>query len=274
MLILDNIVTPLIQQGQSPYQIIANNNDIPVSSRTLYKYIEAGALTAKNIHLLRKVRYKPRKKQSILFDDKGIYINRTFEDFTEYCAFNKDINVVEMDTVIGLSENSKVLLTLYFRNCKFMMAYLLEKKLAKNVINIFDMLEEKLGLYTFKRTFPIILTDRGSQFRRPDEIEMAKDLSNKTLIFYCNPQAPYQKGMLEKNHEYIRYILPKGTSFDKLTQTKVNIMMSHINSTKRASLNGMSPFELASQLLPKEAMKVFNIKKIDGNDINLTPSLI
>ena len=154
------------------------------------------------------------------------------------------------------------------------MAYLLNKKTTSNVIAIFDMLEEKLGKFTFRLTFPMILTDRGSEFMRPDEIELSKDNDFKTNIFYCNPQAPYQKGCLEKNHEYIRYILPKGTSFDNLSQEKVELMLSHINATKRASLNGLSPFQLASQLLPKEALQVFNIKYIEPNNIILKPDLL
>ena len=35
-----------------------------------------------------------------------------------------------------------------------------------------------------------------------------------------------------------RYVLPKGSSFDDLTQEKVNILMSNINSTSRDTLNG------------------------------------
>lgn len=276
LLILDELIKPLIMQGQSPYLICANNKaDIPVSPRTIYRYIELNALSIKNIDLSRKVRYKPRKQiKELKAIDKGIYIGRTYEDFIEYSSLNSDLNIVEMDTVIGNNKSNKVLLTLFFRNCKFMMAYLLDKKTASNVIAIFDTLEEKLSKFTFKLTFPIILTDRGSEFMRPDEIEISKDNDFKTNIFYCNPQAPYQKGCLEKNHEYIRYILPKGTSFDNLSQEKVELMLSHINSTKRASLNGLSPFQLASQLLPKKALQVFNIKYIEPNNIILKPDLL
>ena len=45
----------------------------------------------------------------------------------------------------------------------------------------------------------------------------APDYSNdevRTRIYYCDPNRSDQKGALEKNHEYIRYVLPKGTSFE------------------------------------------------------------
>jgi IS30 family transposase len=58
--------------------------------------------------------------------------------------------------------------------------------------------------------------------------------------------ASWQKPHCEKNHEYIRKICPKTiTTFDRLTQEDVNLMMSHINSTCRESLGGLTPFTLA-----------------------------
>ena len=43
--------------------------------------------------------------------------------------------------------------------------------------------------------------------------------------------ASWQKGRLEKNHEFIRYILPKGRPFTMLTKAQVVTMMNHINNT-------------------------------------------
>jgi len=40
----------------------------------------------------------------------------------------------------------------------------------------------------------------------------------RTNIYYCNPYSSWQKGILEKNHEYVRYVLPKGRSFNELKQ--------------------------------------------------------
>ncbi len=56
--------------------------------------------------------------------------------------------------------------------------------------------------------------------------------------------ASHQKGQLEKNHEYIRYVLPEGRSFDNLTQEKETLLTNHINSISRKRLNNKAPFEL------------------------------
>ena len=73
--------------------------------------------------------------------------------------------------------------------------------------------------------------------------ERKNEQNSHTLIFYCDPMASWQKGRLEKDHEFIRYVLPKGTTFSGLTQPKAILLANHINRTTRASLNGCTPFE-------------------------------
>jgi IS30 family transposase len=93
-------------------------------------------------------------------------------------------------------------------------------------------------------------------------------------LFYCDPQAPFQKPRVEENHTLIRRILPKGSSFDSLSQSDIDLVMSHVNSYKRASLGGKSPFELFSFLYGKHVLDLFPYKRIDPNDIVLLPSLL
>jgi len=88
-------------------------------------------------------------------------------------------------------------------------------------------LEQKLGTKGMLDTFPVILTDNGSEFKNPSLLE--KNLAGKlrTRLLYCDPMASWQKGRLEKKHEFIRCILPKGCSFESLTRSDVTLMMSH-----------------------------------------------
>lgn len=76
---------------------------------------------------------------------------------------------------------------------------------------VFNMLEYELGNELFEKTFPIILTDNGAEFGNPLSLEFNEEGIGRTRIFYCNPRVSHQKGMLEKNHEFIRYVLPNGT---------------------------------------------------------------
>lgn len=271
---MDAIVSPLILQGQTPYQILENNPEIKCSEKTIYNYIASGALSIKNIDLPRKVKYKLRKPHSSKVNDKGIFDGRTYKDFLDYIQTYPDTNVVEMDTVVGCEGSHKVFLTLYFRSCKLMLIYLLPDKSTESVKKVFDHLEEKITTLGFCNTFPVILTDRGFEFSKPNVLESGIDNVIRTSIYYCDPMASWQKPCIEKNHEYIRYVLPKGSSFDNLTQWDATKLASHINSTARASLNGQPPIKLAQMLLDKNAIKAFGLREITPNDIVLTPELL
>lgn len=271
---LDALVTPLIMQGQTPYQILENHPEIECSEKTIYNYISSGKLSVKNIDLPRKVKYKPRKQERPKPKDTGIFEGRTYNDFMKYMESHPETNVVEMDTVVGCEGSKKVLLTLFFRSCKLMLVYLLPDKTATSVKKVFDQLEEKISTIGFYNTFPVILTDRGTEFSNPDGLESGIDNTIRTSIFFCDPMASWQKPGIEKNHEYIRNILPKGSTFDKLTQWDVTRLANHINSTARASLNGLTPIKLAQLLLEKQAVNAFGLREISSDDIILKPKLL
>lgn len=271
---IDDVIAPLVKQGQSIHQICANNTDlIMLDERTMYNYIDAGLLSVGNLDLPRKVRYKARKKKKPLRVDKQCHLGRTYDDFLEYTAANPDIPVVEMDSVEG-RKGGKVLLTLFFRNCNLMIAYIRDTNTARSVTEIFQGLYESLGRETFCRLFPIILTDRGSEFTDPVSLECDEWGEVRTRVFYCDPQRPDQKGGAEVTHEFIRRILPKGTSFNDLTQDDITLMMSHINSYTRKKLNNRSAHQLFSFFYGENILDVLNIRKVPANDINLTPRLL
>jgi transposase, IS30 family len=180
---------------------------------------------------------------------------------------------VEMDTVIG-RKGGKTLLTLFFRNCSLMVAILLDANTQEQVIRALDTIYESLGHDTFKSCFPIILTDNGSEFQASDALEKDKLGNERTKVFYCEPMASYQKPHIERNHEYIRYILPKGRSFDHLIQDQITLMMNHINSTARAGLNRQTPYRLAEMLLGESFLKSLSLKHVHSDAVHLKPALL
>ena len=156
-----------------------------------------------------------------------------------------------------------------------MLIYLLPYKQSNYVTQVFNYLKELLGIDEFKRLFEVILTDNGTEFSDPESIEV--DFNTGEIIsnvFYCDPNCFWQKGSIEKNHEYIRYILPKGTSFAGLTQDDCNLIASHINSVPRLSLNNISPYEASINFIGKENLDKLKIDKINYDDIDLTIRLL
>lgn len=70
------------------------------SEKTIYKYIDIGALTIKNIDLPRKVWYRPRKKYQMGYKvDKKCLENWRYDDYIKFLEKHKDISIVEMDVV-------------------------------------------------------------------------------------------------------------------------------------------------------------------------------
>ena len=272
---IDDIITPLVKNGQSIHHICVNNTDvIMLDERTIYNYVDAGLLSVYNIDLPRKVRYRKRKVKKHVRVDKQCHVGRSYEDYLKYMEEHPDTAVVQMDSVEGKRDSTKVLLTLYFTEVQFMLAFLRDANTARSVTEIFNRLDNLLGREKFKQMFPVILTDRGSEFTDPLGVECDEDGEIRTRVFYCDPQRSNQKGGCEVTHEMIRRVLPKGTSFKDLTQEKVDLMMNHINSYTRKKLNDRSAHQLFSFLFGDDVAEKLHSQPIDADEINLTPELL
>ena len=194
----DMIISPLIEQGQSPYHILTNHPELDMSVRTMYSYLDKGLFTA-------------------------FLMNRCTEGAVRL---------------------------------------------------VFDRLEKRMGTYKFASVFEYILTDRGSEFGDPVALETDVDGIQRSSIYYCDPMQSGQKGGLEQAHTMLRMLLPKGTSFEFLTQWDVNLIVNHINSTPREILGGKTPSSIALKTLGEETLKAFQLRPIEPDEVNLTPKLI
>ena len=274
---LDQLISPLLRKGQSMAHIYAHHaNEIPCCRKTLYNYIDKSVFTARNIDMRRRVRYKIRKQPTrISLIVREFRNGRTYDDFLKLIKHNPTIPVVEMDTVEGAKGKSKkVFLTMLFRRCSLMLIFLLEEKTADCVAEVFDYLTESLGEDTFREIFPIILTDNGAEFQRPEELETDLACKIRTHIYYCNPHSAWQKGMIEKNHEYIRLVIPKGKSLEPYTKENTTLLMNHINSEARDSLNGCTPFKLSQMLINSILHHQLALVEIPPDQVHLKPDLL
>ena len=131
-----------------------------------------------------------------------------------------------------------------FRKNSVMLLFLMPDGKAASVKRVFDYLESGLGLEVFRRLFPYILTDNGGEFKKVDQLELTETYEYRTHLYYCDSMASWQKPHIEKNHEYIRYVIPKKRSLNPYTQEDITLLMNHINSTKRPGLGNKSPYEL------------------------------
>ena len=275
---IDEIVSPALKKGQSIHHIYeANKDKINVSERTLYNMAHQEILSVSLSDLPRTVQRRiPKEYKYKNPKDKAILEGRTYIDFINY-HLDGDYEVLQSDTVIG-SPSGKVLLTLEFVTSKLLLAFLMKDKTIKSVSLVFYHIRSilcDLGI-SQKDLMPIILTDNGSEFNNPLVMECDSNGEVLSKVFYCNPNAPFQKGNLENNHTNLRRILPKGTSFDNLAQEQINIAISHVNSLIRKSCMNMPSYDLFCKLHKdgKRILDAFGIRKIDPKNVTLKPGIL
>ncbi|HET6498351.1 MAG TPA: IS30 family transposase [Coriobacteriia bacterium] len=260
---------PLIKEkGQSIAHVwAAHRGEFPCSERTFYRYVDLGLGGMKNLDLVAKCRYRPRKRArpaERFFVPEG----RTFND---YCALSEEerLSAVEIDCVEGVRTDTKVLLTMLHKRTSFLFVFLLEEHTQACVGEVFDTIGSIL-CGRFSAVFPLILSDRGHEFANFESIE--KD--GRTCVYYCDPRRADQKGSVENRHRLLRRIAPKGTSIDGFTRRDASILTSHVNSMPRASLGGASPFDLAHHVLPTDLLEGLGLEHIAPDDVVLKPSLL
>jgi len=179
------------------------------------------------------------------------------------------MNKCQMDTVEGTLNSKKCLLTIIDVKTHFMFIRLLDKKDVKSVNIAWDTIKNKLDINTFSKLFKIILTDNGYEFYDPLHIELNYDTGRKiSHVFFCKPYSSWQKGCIEKNHEFIRKVFPKGTSFDDLNIKQVQKLEDTINNIPRESLKGKTPYELLKDKYPK-VIELLNCSYILPDDVSL-----
>ena len=247
------IIKPLLDKGQTIYQILENHKEITQCAKTLS----------------RRVRSKKLKKRRTSVNYEG----REYKDYLEYVKNHPLEHTTEMDTVYN-SPSGPYIQTFIFENTGLMIGFLHSEKTSASMASTLDKLQEILQDDYFTH-FSLLLTDRGPEFEKYDLFENNYETDEaRGHIFYCDPQRPDQKPHVENNHNFVRNILPNKRNLDKLTQTDIELMFSHINSVPRASLGGRTPYEVFTYFYGDEVLKKLNIQKIEKDMVTLQPYLL
>ena len=288
--LLNKTIKEEIDKGHSFALIIHNHPELGISERTLYNYQEQGYLITKNIDLPRKVRYKKRRRNNntdVIKSKKEnqCRIGRTYQDFLIYIKENNTLYYTEMDTVEGIiGKGQACLLTIYLKQAEFLFIFKISEQTIscvnnkineiKTIIgNKINEIKTIIGNEAFHEIFPIILTDNGSEFKRPNEIEDNGKHVIDSKVFFCDPQRSDQKSQIELSHEYIRRYIAKSVSINNYTEQNILDMMCHINSTPRKSLNWKSPYELFVEMFGNEVLNKLGIYQVDSKNIILNDTL-
>ena len=228
-----------------------------------------------NLTLKRKVKRKIAKKNQFKKrKESQNYEGRTYTDYLEYKVQNSNIPTTEMDTVYN-QQSGPYIQTFIFENTSFMIGILHSNKTADSMSKSLNNFQDILSDKEYKSLFSLLLTDRGTEFAKPQQFEINIDTGEiRSKIFYCDPQQSSQKPHVENNHNFIREILPNGQAWNHLTQEKIDLMFSHINSTPRESLGNKTPYDIFTFIYGEELAKKLNIQKIAKDEVTTTPRLL
>jgi IS30 family transposase len=269
-------IAPLLEKGQSVYHILSSHKlEIQVSARTLYTYIEENLFEdfgVPSFSLKEKVGRRPRKTLKKRKDPRH-FEGRRYKDYLAFCQENPDAPTAEMDTVYNRPQGPFIQ-TFLFCGTGLMIGFLYAERTSKSMAGTMDLLQARLGVELYSKLFPLLLTDRGSEFETYSLFETGTDGETRSRIFYCGPQQSQQKPHVENNHNYIRDILPNSMDLGFLTQELVSLMFSHINSAPRLAFNGRTPYEVFSFIYGAEALELLGIKAVPRDSVVLKPYLL
>jgi transposase, IS30 family len=271
---IDAILSDGVKKGQHLYHIMQTGN-LDISKSTAYRHLHRGYLSVSKLDFPRVVKFKTRRQRKDDYIPKAAKVGRTYDDFLAHVEEHNISSWVEMDTVIGRI-GGKVILTFDFTFCNFMFGLLLDDRTAATVTENIRSLKNILSTNRarFGDIFPLILTDNGGEFANVSAIEADGDGAIETSLYFCDPFRSCQKPRVEKNHTIFRDIVPKGESFDSFKQETVNRIFSNVNSVKRKSLNGKTPFEMFSFTYGENIAMYFGIKPIPADKVVQSPKLL
>ena len=270
----DAVIAAGIKKGQHLYHIM-ESNDIGFSKSSAYRHLHRGYLSVSQLDFPRVVKFKARKQRRPDSVPKALREGRTYTDFLNCIDERSITSWVEMDTVIGRT-GGKVIMTFDFTLGNFMFGLLLDNKTAAEAAAKIHALKTRLhesGI-RFGDIIPLLLTDNGGEFANVFAFIHDLDGVPETDLFFCDPYQSCQKPKVEKNHTLFRDIIPKGESFDGFTQETVNLIFSHVNSIKRKSLNGKTPYEVFSFMFGENAAALLGIKEIPAPNVVQSPKLL
>jgi IS30 family transposase len=267
-----------VARGLSPAQIChARSQRFRVDPSTVYRWIAAGYGGMSNVDLRRKVGYRPRRRAAPSVPTSH-GPQRSYAAFASLPGDRRGA-ACEMDTVLGRSRDTRCILTLYLRPCRFQLCLLLPEKTSSAVAAALDDLETGLGRHGFEKLFGLILTDNGTEFADTGSLERSSTSGRRTQVYYCDVRQSQQKAGCERNHAELRKILPKGRgiAFDGLTARDMSVLMSHLNSQPRPSLMGNTPLSTLQDMAGPtgaELLDLYGVREVPFDELVMAPAAI
>ncbi len=220
----------------SPEQIsgVMKVMGVKVSHTTIYKWVAEDKVAGGT--LFEHLRHKGHRRKENPY--KGASArnipNRTSIKDRPPQANGKRFGDWEMDLIIG-KNGFQAILVLVERSTGYVIIHRLKhgkkaKELAKDVIRLLFAYRAQ-GVLT-------ITTDNGSEFSQHQMISKAL---NGVMVYFTDPYASWQKGLVEYSNKLIRQYIPKGSDFDEISPPQLMSIQKKLNNRPRKKLGFSTP---------------------------------
>ena len=235
---LKRIVTEKILLDWSPDQIsgyLLKEGAAEISYERIYQFLLADKKTGGMLYTHLRHSGKRRKKRYGSKDRRGQIKNRISIDERPKVVDKKlRIGDWEGDTIIG-KQQQKAIVTLVDRASKMTRIGPVATKHSDSVAAIMVGL-----LQPMKRISHTVTLDNGKEFSGHEKISDSLNIN----IYFAHPYSSWERGLNENTNGLIRQYIKKGSSFEGVTNERINFIEDRLNNRPRKGLGYMTPNEV------------------------------
>jgi len=231
-------IVKLIKQELSPEQVcdyLITHGKTKLHHETIYRMLlqdkcDGGTLYKHLRHL-----HKSHRKRYGSYERRGRIKNAvSIEQRPAIVDSRSRIGDWEGDTVIGKNHKSAIY-TLVDRKSLYTVIVKLNGKNATELVDktlkVLEPMSSKIHTITY---------DNGLEFAEHERMAKALDVD----IYFAHPYSSWERGINENTNGLIRQYFPKGTDFNKVTNSQIEFVMERLNTRPRKTRGGKQPVEL------------------------------
>ena len=215
-----------------------------ISHECLYQWIYAKPQRALDLRqYLARGRKRRTRKKGRKAKGPRIPMRVPIADRPEAVGSRKGFGHFESDTVVGAAPSRRCVNTQVERRSRRLFARLVDDKSASATA--------RAEYEIFKDMPPAARVDRTWDNGTEASLHMLVDEALGMLTYFADPYSSWQRGSNENRNGRIRRYLPKGTSFEDLTQDELDAIVGEINDTPMKLLGYKTPNEVWDEEIAK-----------------------
>ena len=240
---LKKIITEKILLDWSPDQIsgyLQKDGYASISHERIYQFLITDKKAGGTLHTHLRHSGKKRKKRYGSKDRRGQIKNRISIDERPKVVDKKlRIGDWEGDTIIG-KQQQKAIVTLVDRASRIVRIGPVATKHSDVVATIMINL-----LTPMESTSHTVTLDNGKEFSGHEKIAKSLNIN----IYFAHPYSSWERGLNENTNGLIRQYIKKGSSFEGVTNERINFIEERLNNRPRKSLGYSTPNEVYQQAI-------------------------